>query len=124
MPNRQASKVRMVKSSLHSALRGLSQGRLQKPSEAYRLLAALPDEGLILLAAKARSPKVKRVLTAHLTTYQHVNASLTGRDLNAMGLKPGPLYKKVLDRLLDARLNGEVKTEAEERALAKRLARL
>jgi tRNA nucleotidyltransferase (CCA-adding enzyme) len=124
MPNRQASKVRMVNSGLRSALRGLSQGRLPKPSEAYRLLAALPDEGLILLAAKARSPKVKRVLTAHLTTYQHVNASLTGRDLNAMGLKPGPLYKKVLDRLLAARLNGEVKTDAEERALAKRLARL
>lgn len=124
MPNRQASKVHMVKSGLRSALRGLSQGRLTKPSEAYRLLSALPDEGLILLAAKAQSPKVKRFLAAHLTTHQHVKVSLTGSDLKAMDLKPGPLYKKILDRLLDARLNGEVKTDADERDLVKKIAKL
>jgi tRNA nucleotidyltransferase (CCA-adding enzyme) len=36
-------------------------------------------------------------------------------------LKPGPRFKKILDQLLDARLNGEVKTEAEERALVCRV---
>jgi len=124
IPNRQASKVRMVRSGLSSALRGLSKSRRSKPSEAYRLLAALPDEGFILLVAKARSPKVKRSLTTHLTRCQHVKPSLTGSDLKAMGLKPGPLYKKILDRLLDARLNGEVKTDADERDLVKKIATL
>ncbi|HEX9285418.1 MAG TPA: hypothetical protein VF879_07085 [Nitrospirales bacterium] len=124
IPNRQASKVHMVRSSLSSALRGLSMSRRPKPSETYRLLAALPDEGLVLLVAKARSPHVKRSLTTCLTKYQHVKPSLTGNALTAMGLQPGPLYKKILDRLLDARLNGEVKTEADERALAKKIAKL
>jgi tRNA nucleotidyltransferase (CCA-adding enzyme) len=41
-----------------------------------------------------------------------------------MGLKPGPIYKKILDRLLEARLNGEVKTKADERELAKKLAKV
>ena len=59
-----------------------------------------------------------------MTIYQHVKASLTGSDLKAMGLNPGPLYKKILDRLLDARLNGEVKTDADERDLAKKIAKL
>jgi len=50
-----------------------------------------------------------------------VKPALTGDDLKAMGLKPGPHFKNVLDRLLDARLNGEVKTETEEKALVGRL---
>jgi tRNA nucleotidyltransferase (CCA-adding enzyme) len=56
-----------------------------------------------------------------LTTYQHVKPLLTGADLKAMGLKPGPQFRQILDRLLDARLNGEVHTEQDERDLAARL---
>lgn len=40
---------------------------------------------------------------------------------NAMGLKSEPQFKKILGRLLDARLNGEVKTESEERKLAQQV---
>jgi len=58
-----------------------------------------------------------------LTTQQHVKPSLNGTDLKALGLKPGPIYKKILDRLLEARLNGEAKTKADERELAKKLAK-
>jgi tRNA nucleotidyltransferase (CCA-adding enzyme) len=52
-----------------------------------------------------------------------VKPALTGTDLNAMGLKPGPQFKKILDRLLAARLNGEVKTEAEERQFVQQVGR-
>jgi tRNA nucleotidyltransferase (CCA-adding enzyme) len=41
-----------------------------------------------------------------------------------MGLEPCPQYGKILDHLLDARLNGEIKTESEERRLATELANL
>jgi hypothetical protein len=38
-----------------------------------------------------------------------------------MGLTPGPQFRTLLSRLLEACLNGEVTTEAEERALVQRL---
>ena len=38
-----------------------------------------------------------------------------------MGLKSGPIYKTVLDRVLDAKLDGMVTTAREEQALAQRL---
>ena len=123
-PNQQADKVRMVKQRLASTLRVLAKRRSLKPSQAYRLFVGLPDEGLILLAAKAGSTDVKRLLSAYITTYQHVKPSLTGEDLKKMGLKPGPLYRKILDRLLDARLNGEATSEADERDMAKKIAKL
>jgi len=124
LPNRQADKVRRVKKRLASTLRVLAKRRSLKPSQAYRLFAGLPDEGLILLAAKHGSKEVRPLLSAYLTTYQHVKPSLTGTDLKKMGLKPGPLYRKILDRLLDARLNGEGKSEADERELAKKIAKV
>jgi tRNA nucleotidyltransferase (CCA-adding enzyme) len=65
--------------------------------------------------AKSKGETVKRQVSAFLTTYQHVKPTLTGTDLKAMGLKPGPQFKKILDRLLAAHLDGEVRTEAEER---------
>ncbi|HEU0069101.1 MAG TPA: hypothetical protein VFQ26_07580, partial [Nitrospiraceae bacterium] len=45
---------------------------------------------------------------------------LTGRDLQAMGLQPGPQYKTILGKLLDARIDGLITTEADERALVKK----
>jgi tRNA nucleotidyltransferase (CCA-adding enzyme) len=74
--------------------------------------------------AKSKGDAVKRQVSAFLTHYQHVKPLLTGADLKTMGLKPGPKFKQILDHLLDVRLNGEVKTETEERALVHRMANL
>jgi tRNA nucleotidyltransferase (CCA-adding enzyme) len=49
-----------------------------------------------------------------------MKTALTGRDLQSMGLQPGPQYKKILDNLLDARMDGVVTTEAEERAFVRK----
>jgi len=124
MPGKETRKVRLVKKHLEPALRFLVRHRSPRPSETYRALADLPDEGLVLLVAKARSKDIVRLVSAHVTTQQQVRPSLNGVDLKAMGLKPGPIYKKILDRLLEARLNGEVKTKADERELAKKLAKV
>ena len=40
-----------------------------------------------------------------------------------MGIKPGPVYGKVLTQLRDAHLDGLVKTETEERAFIEKLIR-
>jgi tRNA nucleotidyltransferase (CCA-adding enzyme) len=50
-----------------------------------------------------------------------VKVTLTGRDLQIMGLQPGPQYKTILGKLLDARIDGTITTEAEERTLVHRL---
>jgi tRNA nucleotidyltransferase (CCA-adding enzyme) len=71
--------------------------------------------------AKSKGETVKRQVSAFLTTYQHVKPTLTDSDLNAMGLKPGPEFKKILERLPDAPLNGEIKTELEERQLVQQV---
>ena len=97
-----------------------------RPSQVYRLLAGFSNEALVLLLAKqvAIQHKVRlSLLKRHLMAYMKsrtFKTVLTGGDLQTMGLKPGPQYKTILEGLLDARIDGMITTEAEERAFVQK----
>jgi tRNA nucleotidyltransferase (CCA-adding enzyme) len=91
------------------------------PAETYRILAGQRLEVLLFLLAKTTAAAAQRQIVAYLETYRYVKPQLSGHDLHAMGLTPGPLFRKLLDRLLEARLNGEVTNAMEERAFVRRL---
>ncbi|MGA6828288.1 CBS domain-containing protein [Nitrospira sp. NS4] len=118
---REATTLKAFRGGAHRALRQLAKQPPLKPSAVVRLLQDMPDEALVAMMAQSSSDQVKRQVSAFLTSYQHVKPVLTGVELKAMGLKPGPQFKKILDRLLDARLNGEVKSESDEQELVERL---
>ena len=52
-----------------------------------------------------------------LVKWRHVKANITGDDLIARGIPPGPRYKEILTRLRAAWLDGEVQNEKEEKEL-------
>lgn len=112
-----ASKLKATRLGCHAVMRQLGKRPPPKPAETYRLLCGLSDETLLGLMTKSKGESVKRRISAYVTTYQQIKPVTTGADLKAMGLKPGPQFKKILDRLLDARLNGEVTTDEQERKL-------
>ena len=123
----QAKKVSSGGRSVDRALKRLTDPGTVRPSQAYRLLEDFSDEALVLLLAKQRSTQssvgfslLKRRIVEYMKN-KAVKTTLTGRDLQAMGLKPGPQYKTILAKLLDARIDGIVATEVDERALAHRL---
>ena len=120
-PRRQAQSLLWV--SQESARLLSTVTRTVKPSETFRALCHLPDEMLVFLRAKTRSARAKQNISDMFTVYRRMRPILTGNDLKAMSLKPGPSYNKILNRLLDARLNGAVETEADERRLVRRLAK-
>jgi len=108
------------------ALKRLTNKGAARPSQVYRLLAELSDEALVLLLAKQLSAQhgvrlslLKRHLMAYVKN-KAVKTALTGRDLQAMGLRPGPQYKTILGQLLDARIDGMITTEVEERAFVRK----
>ena len=121
LSEQEATRLKTARVGSHTVIRRLASKRSLTPAEVYHLLSGLSDETLLILMAKSKGETVKRQVSAFLTTYQHVKPILTGRDLKAMGLKPGPQFKKILDRLLDARLNEEIKTESEEQEFVSKL---
>jgi tRNA nucleotidyltransferase (CCA-adding enzyme) len=60
---------------------------------------------------------VARHIERYYQEWRLVKTDITGDHLRQLGLKPGPRYAVILDRLLAARLDGEVSDEASERAL-------
>jgi len=95
------------------------------PSETYALLSPWPNEPLLFLMAKAQlKPATQRAMERvreYLTTWQHCSIALTGHDLADMGLPKGPAYRRILDTLFKAKLDGMVATEEDEYRLAKTL---
>ena len=122
----QAKKVNIGRRRVDRALKRLINPGTVRRSQIYRLLADFSDEACVLLLAKqqrvqlvVRSP-LKRQLVAYMKN-KAVKTALTGRDLQAMGLDPGPEYKTILGKLLDARIDGTISTELDERILVHRL---
>jgi len=123
LSNEQAKKVRTSGRKLARILRLLGGANNLRPSELYHLLIEVPDETLVLLLAMAAAGKrtvqigrTQRRVFRFMTRLRTSKTALRGADLLQMGMEPGPQIKDCLTRLLDARLNGTVKTRAHERA--------
>jgi tRNA nucleotidyltransferase (CCA-adding enzyme) len=76
---------------------------------------------LLYLAAKAARDEVKRFVSLYLTHLRQIRSALDGDALKELGLAAGPRFRGVMDRLLAARLDGEVGSDDEERDLARSL---
>ena len=83
-------------------------------SQIYHLLAPLGTEYLLYMMAKARQEVSRKAISLYFTVLKRLKPELKGGDLVALGYKPGPLIKEMLERLLEARLNEEVKSRKEE----------
>jgi tRNA nucleotidyltransferase (CCA-adding enzyme) len=126
LPREQAKNVSGIGRRVDRALKRLTEKETARPSQVYHLLTDFSDETLVLLLAKqmsaqhgARVNLLKRHLVAYVKN-KSVRTALTGRDLQIMGLQPGPQYKTILGKLLDARIDGKITTEADERALVEK----
>jgi tRNA nucleotidyltransferase (CCA-adding enzyme) len=80
----------------------------------FRKLRSLPTEHLLYMMASTTREEVRKAISHYFTKLRSMTTILKGHDLQKMGLKPGPVYREILDGLLDARLNQEVKTRADE----------
>jgi tRNA nucleotidyltransferase (CCA-adding enzyme) len=120
VPERYMKKLRTAKADAEKVLAEFYRRPSIKPYGIYLLLKPLPVEVLLFMMAKAKKEHAKRNVSLYLTHYKDAATQLSGDDLRAMGLEPGPGYKLLLERLLEAKLNGEVHSRAEEEAFARR----
>jgi tRNA nucleotidyltransferase (CCA-adding enzyme) len=91
-----------------------------RPSEIVAQLDRLPEAGVV--AAYVLNEGVRPILDRYLAEWRFVRSELTGDDLQAMGLPPGPDFKHLLWQLRAARLDGAAAHRADEVALVQRLA--
>lgn len=92
-----------------------------KPSQCVERLESYPLAAVEAVGYAAKDPRVKECFDEYISKWRYIKPHLNGDDLKALGVEPGPRYAVILRRLRNAWLDGEVKTEAEEKALLKTL---
>lgn len=80
----------------------------------YYTLKSTSIQTILFTMAKAKDERQKKAISLYLTTLRNIKPSLTGNDLKKMGYAPGPTFRKILTSLLDARLEGKIKSREEE----------
>lgn len=90
-----------------------------RPSQAVQRLERAPALGIHV--ASVLYPDLRPIFTRYLTDWQNQPAPLTGADLRAWGVAPGPVFKEVLWQVRAARLDGRIASRAEAEALARAL---
>ena len=86
----------------------------RKPSAIYRLLSDYSEEVLIFGLSLTKDRFIKNKFKEFITKYKNIKVEITGEDLRAIGIREGPLYKEILSKTLDAKLNGLLKTKEDE----------
>jgi tRNA nucleotidyltransferase (CCA-adding enzyme) len=89
-----------------------------KPSQIYYLLREYESVAIQANTLAAESPTGRRSLQLFLTKLRHVRTVLDGEELKKLGVSPGPEMGRVLQILHKAKLDGEVRTKADEKKLA------
>ena len=89
-----------------------------KPSEIYYLLRQYEPLAIQANAIATKSSTEHRLLQLFLTKLRYVRTSLDGDELKKLGISAGPKMGKVLQVLHKAKLDGEVRTRADEKKLA------
>jgi tRNA nucleotidyltransferase (CCA-adding enzyme) len=85
-----------------------------KNSSLYRKLRPFPAEILLYMMAATDREGARRAMSNYFTRLRSEATLLKGNDLRKMGFEPGPVYREILGSLLDARLNGQIKTRDDE----------
>lgn len=83
----------------------------------YELLEPLSYETILAIKAKYKNRYLKAHIADFFDIYNGMRILVSGEDLHKIGLAPGPYYKRLFAKVLNAKLEGKVKTREQELAL-------
>ena len=91
-----------------------------KISDIYRELKDLRIELLLYIMSITTHKQLIKSISYYVTNLRNARLSVSGKDIQALGLPPSPVYGKILSAVMDAKLNGLIKTHNEELELLKK----
>lgn len=104
------------------AIKELSRGVDRfSPSRIYFMFHERSEETLLFLAAKARDEKIRDAVTRFLSEPMSVEPIINGSDLKRLGTPPNKTMRIILGKILEAQLDGKVKTKEDALKLAKNI---
>ncbi len=107
-------KINYCYSNLDQIIKMISQKTKISPSVIYLKLKGLPNEALFLAMTESDTNIAKERINNYFRKYKKESLYISGNELKELQLKPGPIYSQILNKLLCAKLDGEVKNKRDE----------
>ncbi|WP_457551981.1 CBS domain-containing protein [Desulfobacula sp.] len=85
----------------------------------YWALIHFKTECILYMMALCKNEETKKAISNFYTHQRNIKPYMKGRDLLKIGLKPGPVFTTILNLVLNAKLDGQLKTKKEEITFAK-----
>lgn len=92
----------------------LKDPRYFSASEIVEVLDGYNIESLIVLLAVSLNSNVNKRIRLYMTDFSKVKVEVTGDDLKALGLSPGPLFSDIINRLKKEKLDNNLFSKEEE----------
>jgi tRNA nucleotidyltransferase (CCA-adding enzyme) len=90
--------------------RVLASAKAEQPSQVYALLAPQPQPLLLYLLANTSSAKVQNRIKSQLFKFPLIRARLPRTELQSLGVKPGPEFDRILERIFALQLDGKIQS--------------
>jgi len=90
-------------------------------SNIYRLFNSRSDEFMIIFMAAMGNAHAYRAAVKYIFEISKIKPSVNGDMLKNMGLKPGPVFKIIIDKIAEKKAAGDLKNHADEIKYAKKL---
>ncbi|MCS6835371.1 MAG: CBS domain-containing protein [Anaerolineae bacterium] len=123
-----AERLLLAQTMIHSlrqaaALRQMSDWMAQqiRPSQVVRQLEGYHEWAIRAALLGLEDERARQTLERYWEKWRYVRPFSTGNDLKALGLPAGKHYRRILEALRDARLEGQVSSAEEEAILRDRL---
>ncbi|MFH1380751.1 MAG: CBS domain-containing protein, partial [Candidatus Omnitrophota bacterium] len=84
------------------------------PSEVYKILNPLSFEEILFIMAKSSAAPAALNISNFFAKHNNAKIKINGHDLKKLGIKPGPLFKKLLAKVLYKKIDGEIKSKKDE----------
>lgn len=104
----------LISSQLYNSVNTISG---KNPSWVVTFLDNFPRLAVYANYLVAKDKWIRTSLERYLTDWYFISPHITGDDLRARGISPGPIYKVILDKLRGAWLDGEISSQHEEQVL-------
>lgn len=91
------------------------------PSKIYVNLKKLSNEMIFMLLLNSWEENIKNRILNYMKESKHIRLSITGKDIEHLGVEPGPIYSMLLNKTLYAKMDRQIQTKEEEKSFIKKL---
>lgn len=107
-------------SDIETAKKSLKLIDEDDPVKIYHILKTLNMETLILMMIYSQKWQ-KQAISLFLTKLRFIKPLIKGEDLKKIGIKPGPIYKEIFEKIMNEKLRGNLQSKEEEIAFTKKI---